>query len=594
MDDAGFKAPSAPPPAPPSSDSSSETPPDVRRTCIACPRRMSKKTADRHTLLCVLCRSFDYGIDTRCEEYLEWPEEEVRLYAKYRKSFKSKTSTKSKSSAPPPPPADSMPSPQPSPRGDIENRIDSLSVTVTNLAELAHSKLEALTASLCSPPLTQLSSQPRLGPDVRESQPGVTAGTRRMFQALGVPDGTSAVPLPATPPVGQGVRAPSVEQSGSASAPPPQSASGAVPPPSVDSAPRPPPPGFEVPPSQPSTSGWVPSGPPPSRSTHGMSSKSKASHASVRDSESSRLADFIYEVCPDSRPIADAARPPRCGFEAWFGQPEASASRQRFRLYPRVAEVQSEVAARAVALDRQAKPLSHILPNRSRSYAVADDPLFASSLPVNPSFAQLAGTRAVESKRWEKEMERIERLFRTQLEMTSSSLWLISGILAMLKRDGFQPSDPTLFNAALSSMSAAMLQQARAASSGSTFVRAKRRESLLTHTSIPVPEAQRRSLIWARGSRTGLFDEALLGDVVAQVQRSSLISSNLALLRSFGRSNSGASSSSPFVDPSSSRPPCGGRMSGKRSASSSRFGGGKRFRGGKGSAPSSKPSGFRK
>ena len=49
LDDPGFKAPGAPPPAPPSSDSSSETPPDGRRTCIACPRRMSKKTADRHT-----------------------------------------------------------------------------------------------------------------------------------------------------------------------------------------------------------------------------------------------------------------------------------------------------------------------------------------------------------------------------------------------------------------------------------------------------------------------------------------------------------------------------------------------------------------
>ena len=447
-----------------------------------------------------------------------------------------------------------LPTPQPSPRGDIENRIDSLSVTVTNLAELVHSKLEVLMTSLCSPPLTRLSSQPRLGPDVREPQPGVTAGTRRMFQALGVPDGTSAVPLPATPPVGLGVRAPLVEPSGSASALPPQSAPGAAPPPSADSTPRPPPPGFEVSPSQPSTSGWVPSGPPPSRSAHysRTSSESEASDAesdaSVRDSASSRLADLIYEVCSDSRPIADTAGPVLCGFEAWFDQPEASASRQSFRLYPRVAEVELEVAVRAEALDRRAKPLSHILPSRSRRYSVADDPLFTSLLPVNPSFAQLAGTRAVGSKRWGSisfsEMERIERLFRTQLEMTSTSLWLMSGILAMLKRDGFQPSDPTLFNAALSSVSAAMSQQARAASSGSTFLRAKRRESLLTHTSIPVPEAQRRSLISAPGSRTGLFDEALLGDVVAQVQRSSLISSNLAVLRSFGRSKSPASSSS--------------------------------------------------
>ena len=496
-----------------------------------------------------------------------------------------------------------MPSPKPSPRGDIENTIDSLSATVTNLAELVHSKLEALTASLCSPPLTQLSSQPRLGPDVREPQPGVTAGTRRMFQSLGVPGGTPAVPLTETPPVGQGVRAPSVEQSGSASAPPPQSAPRAAPPPSEASVPRPPPPRFEVPPSQPSTSGWVPSGPPPSRSAHDSctSSESEASDAesdtSVRDSASSRLADLIYEVCLESRPVADAVRPP-CGFETWFGQPESSASRQRFQLYPRVGEVESEVYARAEALARRAKPLSHVLPPRSRLYAVADDPLFASSLPVNPSFAQLAGTRAVGSKSWGSisfsEMERIELVFRNQLEMTSSSLWLMSGILAMLKRDGFQPSDPTLFNAALSSVSAVMSRQACSAAAGSTFLRSKRRESLLSHTSVPVPEVQRRSLATTPGSSTGLFDELLLGDVVAQVQRSSMISSNLAVSRSFGRSESRPSSSSPLVDPSFSGPPRAGRSYGKRSASFSQSGGRKRFRGGKGLAPSSKPSDFRK
>ena len=49
LDEPGFKAPGAPTPAP-SSDSSVENPPEVRRKCVACPRRMSKKTADRHTL----------------------------------------------------------------------------------------------------------------------------------------------------------------------------------------------------------------------------------------------------------------------------------------------------------------------------------------------------------------------------------------------------------------------------------------------------------------------------------------------------------------------------------------------------------------
>ena len=514
-----------------------ETPPEVRRKCIACPKRMSKKTADRHTL-CVSCRGFDCNIDTRCEECMEWPEEEVRIYAKYRKSLQSKDSSKSKPSAPPPPPADSVPSSQPPKHVDIQSQVDSLSVTVTSLAENLSARLDALAASLLTPPLTQLSSQPRLWPDVGEPQPGVTAGTRRTFQALGVPDRTSAVHSYAYP-LDQGARAPAMEQSGSASAPQPQLAPSAAPPPFASFIPPPPPPRYGDPPSQPSTSGWVPSGPPPTRSARDFrsSSESEASDAesnvSFRESASSRLADLIYEVCPDSRPVSDAARPPRCGFEAWFGQPEFTASRQRFQLYPRVAEVESEVAARSEALARRSKPLSHIIPNRSRCYAVADDPLFASH-PVNPSFVQLIGGRTVTSKRWGSiSYSEMERLFRTQLEMTSSSLLLMSGILVMLERDGFQPSDPTLFNAALSSVSASLSQQARTASAGSSFLRAKRRESLLSHTTIPVPEAQRRSLTVAPGSSVGLFNEDILTEVVAQVQRLLLIS-NLAVSRSLG------------------------------------------------------------
>ena len=229
LDEPGFKAPGALTPVAPSSDSSVEAPSDGRRKCVACPRRMSEKTADRHTL-CVYCRGFDCDLDTRCEECLEWPEEEVRLYAKLRKSLKSKESSKSKPSAPPPP-ADSRPSSQPSMRGDIQSQVDSLNVTVNSFAESLSARLDALTASLLSGQSTQLSNQPRLGPDFGESQPGETAGTRYTFQALGVPNGTPVVPPHASHPFGQDYRAPALEQLGSAAAPLPQSAPGAAPPP---------------------------------------------------------------------------------------------------------------------------------------------------------------------------------------------------------------------------------------------------------------------------------------------------------------------------------------------------------------------------
>ena len=235
---------------------------------------------------------------------------------------------------------------------------------------------------------------------------------------------------------------------------------------------------------------------------------------------------------------------------------------------------------------------------RARAYALADDAVFASSQPVTSAFAQLASSRVFGSRRWGSvtfsDMERLERLFQGQLEVTSSSLWLMSGILAMLKRDRFQPSDPALFSTALSSVSAALSRQARTAAAGSGFLRAKRRESLLAHTTLPVPESQKRSLTTTPGSSSGLFDSELLSEVVCQVLSSSQISSNLALLRYLRRGRSApASSSSPLSGPrlpSFTRD----RPYGKRSSSSSRSGGRKRFMGGKGEAPSSGPLGFRR
>ena len=559
-----------------------------------CLRRMSKKSVDRHTL-CVNCHGFDCDVHSRCEECLEWSEEEVIKYAKYRKSLKSReSSSRSKTSLPTPPPTTSGPSPQPAPqpapRADLQSQVYSLNLTFQSLSDSINSKLQDFMSQILDH--TQSSSQPRLGPDAGEPHPGRTAGEKRMFQGMGASSRTPVVPPSTSYPLPLDVRAPQPEQSGRAL---PRLPPFAAPRDSAHQAPRPPP-SFEVPP-QPSMSGWVPPGPPPPRSRRDSSaSESEASDgdsvASFRDSASARLADLIYEVCPESRPLFDT-RAPRCGFEAWFGQPEAAASKQRFRLYPRVAEVMEEVAARSQAMARRAKPLSRVIPARARSYALADDTVFASSQPVNSSFVQLAGSRRWGSITFS-EMERLERLFQNQLEVTSSSLWLMSGILAMLKRDSFQPTDPTLFNSALSSVSAALSRQARTAAAGSGFIRAKRRDSLLAHTTLPVPETQKRSLTVTPGSSSGLFNAELLAEVVSQVQSSSQISSNLALSRSLRRGRSvPSSSSSPLTGPRSSSF-LRGRPYGKRSSSSSRSGGRKRFKGGKGAAPSSEPSGFRK
>ena len=229
LDEPGFNATDGST-APPPSDSSVEHPSEGRRKCVACPRRMSAKTADRHTI-CVLCRGFDCFVESRCEECIEWPEEEIRLYAKMWYSLKSKSSSKhrNKPSASPPPSADSVPSSQPSAIAQMQSQVDSLNLLVNPLSESLFARLDALTASIAPASVPQSSSQPSQGPDADLPQPGVTTGESRMFQALGATSWTSD----ANARLGKGVRAPRQEYFDPSAAPQPHAAPEPAPQPSA-------------------------------------------------------------------------------------------------------------------------------------------------------------------------------------------------------------------------------------------------------------------------------------------------------------------------------------------------------------------------
>ena len=159
--------------------------------------------------------------------------------------------------------------------------------------------------------------------------------------------------------------------------------------PGGSSSPAPPPRFSSAPPGTPRDSG----------SEDSDSDSSSASAA--LDSSATQLADLVYDFCPEARPVFDSAPPPRCGFESWFNpSPASSSSWPRYRVYPRVAVVESEVVDRAAALRRRSKPLSAVLPRKIRRYAVADQPLFAAPQPLNPLFSRLVGASAVGSKCW--------------------------------------------------------------------------------------------------------------------------------------------------------------------------------------------------
>ena len=155
------------------------------------------------------------------------------------------------------------------------------------------------------------------------------------------------------------------------------------------------------------------------------------------------------------------------------------------------------------------------------------------------------------------EMERLGRLFRCRLEATSSSLWMVSGILAMLKHHCFNPSTPGLFNMAIASVSASLAFSGACGGVG-VGVPSLYASGVFPDAFVgPDSGAAETRANSHPGSITGLFDEPLLNSVAAQVTESSFVSSSLAVSKALS-SRSGskplATSSSPLAGPSGYRP----------------------------------------
>ena len=71
------------------------------RNCPQCCRRMNETIFDHHTV-CHKCRGWDCLLDKRCDECLDWSQEEMDTYVKHRISLVSEHK-KGKDALPRPP-----------------------------------------------------------------------------------------------------------------------------------------------------------------------------------------------------------------------------------------------------------------------------------------------------------------------------------------------------------------------------------------------------------------------------------------------------------------------------------------------------------
>ena len=247
-----------------------------------------------------------------------------------------------------------------------------------------------------------------------------------------------------------------------------------------------------------------------------------------------RLVDYIYERFLHSEPQTAASSAPRCEYKSYFSVADPPEPSRKFtRLYPRVSEIQVASGEHAANLSRESHPLFRILPVRRRAFSIGNGTDFCRQRFLNSDFSRICRSKSVPKSRMASvtlaDLERLDRVARMVLAGDSQCFWLLSALLAQLKENGYKPSNPTLFDKSISSLSAALAAQTGVAANMSEYITSKRCESYLSHASFTLPDSLKRELLVAPGTDSLLFNQPLLSMAIENMKEDSLLSSTSSL-----------------------------------------------------------------
>ena len=148
-----------------------------------------------------------------------------------------------------------------------------------------------------------------------------------------------------------------------------------------------------------------------------------------------------------------------------------------------------ESREREAKFARESKLLHKVIPLRRKVLPVADEPDFLSPCWLNLDFARITYNKTIAktcvSGATFADLEKVEKCSLTLIAGQSQSYWLLSALLFQLKQDGFQPSDPALFDKNISALSSSFVTQTSICAGLTEFVGAKRHKSFLLHVCFP-------------------------------------------------------------------------------------------------------------
>ena len=147
-------------------------------------------------------------------------------------------------------------------------------------------------------------------------------------------------------------------------------------------------------------------------------------------------------------------------------------------------------------------------------------------MPVNPSLLSMFERYLRPSLQLGlslREAALLESSSRFHSEALSHSLWLLSVLLAFVCLQGFSPSDASLFNTLVTSLSKCLEHQASLSASTTAFLGLKRRHFYLSHLPAYFSEANKRAMLLAPiVCADSLFAEADVARLLVDTQTSLL------------------------------------------------------------------------
>ena len=174
------------------------------------------------------------------------------------------------------------------------------------------------------------------------------------------------------------------------------------------------------------------------------------------------------------------------------------------------------------------------MPPRSAQYSVSGDHAIGSAAPVNPSLLAMFEHPLRPSLHLGltiREAALLEASSCVLSESLSHAMWLLSGLLGFVRLQGFSPSDSSLFNTLVTSLSKCLAHQASISASHTAFVGLKRLQFYLSHLPAYFTDVHKRAMMAAPlVCADSLFAESNISCLLSDTQTSSSLRSQQALV----------------------------------------------------------------